>query len=91
MIYEVANKMSSYRLIKNATVHQIIPMSVANKVRSDWNREHEKIAELFFKQKIMRVDYDRMSSFTKDQAKGVLPDGFDKNKKNIVIFNGTYR
>jgi len=87
--YEVSRKQNSYRLIKNASVHEIIPMVVVNSVRSNWNNEQKKVAESFFRQKRMGKSIYNLLTFTNDQTKGRLPIGFDKNKKNIGIFNST--
>ncbi len=87
--YEVSNKLNSYTLLKNATVHEIIPMEVVNGIRSNWSKEQKRVAESFFRRRRMGENFDKLLTFTKDQVKGSLPIGFDKNKKNIAIFNGT--
>jgi hypothetical protein len=86
--YEVSNK-NHYTLLKNTAVHRSIPTDEINLINSNWTKEHEKIGESFFRQKRMGKDFEKIPSFTKDQVEGVLPRGFDRNKKNIAIFNGT--
>ena len=87
--YEVANKNNSYRLIRNATVHQIISTKELDLLHSNWTREHEKIGDSFFRTKKMGKNYEKIPVYTKDQVTGVLPIGFNRNIKNIAIFNST--
>jgi hypothetical protein len=88
--YETSNKKSSYRALKNSTVHEVIPIEVVNSVRSSWNKDKAETAKVFFHQNRLGKDFDnKVRSFTKDQLKGFLPNGFNRNKKNIAIFNGT--
>ncbi len=87
--YEVSNKNNSYTLIRNASVHKIVSTEEISLLHSNWTREHEKIGESFFKQKRMGKDFEKITSFVKGQAKDVLPKGFNRDKKNIAIFNST--
>lgn len=87
--YEVSRKLNSYRLVKNASVHEVIPLDVVNGIRSNWNALQKKEAESFFIRKRIGKDFNKFSSFTKNQTIGKLPIGFNKHKKNIAIFNST--
>ena len=87
--YEVSNKKNSYRLLRNKTVHEVPSIDEVNLLRSNWIGEHEKMGDSFFRQKRMGKDFEKIPSFVKDQTKGVLPKGFDQNKRNIAIFNST--
>jgi hypothetical protein len=87
--YEVGSKHNSYRLNRNASTHEAISNEEVNLLRSNWKREHEKIGESFFRKKRLGNDFENAPSYVKDQTKGVLPKGFDRNKKNIAIFNST--
>jgi len=88
--YEVANIPNRYLLRKNSTVHSIDGMS--EEIDILWaagGANREKVAKLFFQQKRMRVGHGKILSYTKNQVKGLLPEGFNRNKNNIVIYNST--
>ena len=87
--YEVSRKNNSYRLVRNASVHEIIPEDVVKDIRKDWNEQKRTEAESFFINKKRGKDFDKFPSFTKNQDDGNLPAGFDERKKNIAIFNST--
>ncbi|MEQ1534307.1 MAG: hypothetical protein ABL923_00385 [Burkholderiaceae bacterium] len=87
--YEVANKLNSYLLIKNATAHTVVSTAKVNLIISNWEMKHEKIGEAFFRQKRNGNKFENVLSFVKNQIKDILPKGFNRNKKNIAIFGGT--
>jgi hypothetical protein len=87
--YEVANKLNSYRLMKNSTPHGVVSVEEINLIRSNWKSEHEKIGELFFRQKRSGNNFENIPSYVKEQTKEVLPKSFNRKKKNIAIFNNT--
>jgi hypothetical protein len=88
--YEVANTPNRYLLRRNSTSHSIPAMrEEMDLLWKAGGAERDKKARLYFEQKRGGVDIDKMSSFTKYQAKSRLPDGFDQKKINIAIFNST--
>jgi len=88
--YEVAGAPSSYMLRKNSTVHDFhATHKEMDELWSAGGTEREKTARLFFEQKRSGDDHEKAPSFTKHQVKGFLPKEFNKDKKNIAIFNGT--
>jgi len=89
LTYEVANKENSYRLVKNSTTHEPIAFDEADLLRSNWNTDSAKLADLFYRKKRDRVNFENLIHFTNYQKKGTLPKSFDFNKKNIAIFNST--
>jgi len=88
--YEVAGTPNRYLLRKNSTPHS--RRAMCEEIDILWSAggaEREKTARLFFEQKRARVEREKMISFIKYQVKNLLPKGFDKDKKNIAIFNST--
>lgn len=89
LTYEVATKENSYRLVKNSTTHQAIPVEEVDLLRFNWNADSAKLANLFYRKKRDGVNFENLLQFTNSQKKGTLPKAFDFNKKNIAIFNST--
>jgi hypothetical protein len=88
--YEVAYTPNSYLLRKNSTSHSRHAMrEEIDKLWAVGGPEREKTSRYFFQQRRAGVDHDKISSFTKYQVKNLLPNGFNKDKKNIAIFNST--
>jgi len=90
LTYEVAGTWNRYLLRKNATAHSIdATREEMEMLWVDGGTEREKMAKAWFENKRAGVDQGTMMSFTKLQAKGLLPEGYDPEKKNIAIFNTT--
>ena len=88
--YEVAFTSNSYLLRRNSTSHSIPAMrEEIDMLWSAGGSDREKTARLFFQQRRDGIDEVKMSSFTKYQVKSLLPHCFNKEKKNIAIFNST--
>jgi len=88
--YEVAGTLNRYLLRENSTSHSIPAMR--EEMETLWaagGPEREKMAKAWFERKRAGVDQGTMMSFTKHQARGLLPEGYDPEKKNIAIFNST--
>lgn len=88
--YEVAYTPNRYLLRKNSTSHSIDAMS--DEIDMLWSAggtDRETTARKFFQQRRSGIDHEKTSSFTKYQVKNLLPKGFNKDKKNIAIFNST--
>ena len=89
-VYEAAGAYNKYMLRQNSTVHDI--SAASNEMDTLWasaGSNREKLARLYFEQVRAGCNFKRRKSFTKYQSKGLLPNQFYKNKKNIVIFNST--
>lgn len=87
--HERAGILGKYTLRENALPHNISKAS--EEVRKLWGeggKEKEEIGAKFFNDRRNRV-IQSWISFVEMQQKGLLPPGFDKSKKNIVIFNST--
>lgn len=88
--YEVAYTPNRYLLRKNSTSHSRHAMrEEIDMLWSAGGDEREKTARLFFEQRRAGVVHDKVASFTKYQVKSLLPKGFNKDKKNIAVFNST--
>ncbi|MBU0729464.1 MAG: hypothetical protein KKE17_07545 [Proteobacteria bacterium] len=88
--YEVPPSLNRYLLQKNATIHD--PYAVHEQMEQLWLAEEsdrEKIAKSWFEQQRAGAKNNSIISYTQHQKKDLLPDGFDPEKKNIAIFNGT--
>ena len=86
---EVANKKNSYRLTKNSTPHEPVPIEDVDLLRSNWTSAQAHLADLFYKKKRDGEDFENILHYIRGQKKGTLPKSFNVNKKNIAIFNGT--
>ena len=88
--YEVAYTPNRYLLRKNSTSHSRHTMrEEIDLLWATGGAKREKVARLFFQERRAGADQDKMASFTKHQVKNLLPKGFNKDKKNIAIFNST--
>ena len=90
VVYEVAGTWNRYLLRKNSTSHSIPAMR--EEIEMLWEAggpEREKMARGWFEKKRGGMDQGTMMSFTKHQTKGLLPEGFNPEKKNIAIFIST--
>ncbi len=89
-IHERGNDKDHYSLYKNTTPHD--RTYVASKMYDLWNNaDPEKrivIGESFYTERVAGKDQG-WYSFTKTQEKGLLPDDWNKNKRNIAIFNSS--
>lgn len=87
--HERAGVLGKYILRENTLPHNIVKAS--EELRTLWGeggKEKEEIGAKFFTDRRNRV-IQSWISFVDMQEKGLLPAGFDKSKKNIIIFNST--
>ncbi|HNP77309.1 MAG TPA: hypothetical protein PKM91_08730, partial [Cyclobacteriaceae bacterium] len=87
--HERGGVMNRYILRKNATPHSI--SYAANELAELWENgpaDKIQIGERFFTDRRNSV-IQSWISFTDEQKKGMLPEGFDFSKRNIAIFNST--
>lgn len=87
--YEVSRVDNSYRLHENKTNHDVISLNEVNQLESNWDQEKQKIGDDLLKKMRAGGNLGKRKVFTQDQISGALPAGFDTNKRNIAIFNGT--
>jgi hypothetical protein len=88
--FEYAYTNDSYLLRKNTTVHNLD--AFANEIDQMWNLYGETNIEKcheFFLNKRLRIVNLKSTSYTKDQKFGSLPQSFNSEKKNIIIYNST--
>lgn len=89
-VYEVATQLNHYTLRKNATVHDA--QAASREFEMTWAKggiDRDKFSKTWFELKREGATKGNMRSFTQKQVKGILPDGFNSDKKNIAIFNKT--
>lgn len=86
--YEVGNKKDHYRLLKNRTVHEVVPLAEVSRIDKIWKKDYEVIGESYYQAKRYGGVNDTLS-FTRYQIKDSLPLGFDEKKNNIAIFCGS--
>lgn len=88
--YEVSPSLNRYILRENAVVHNLSAAhEEIEKLWSAGGKDREKIAKSWFEKKRAGIKKDNLRSFSQNQTKGLLPDGFNPEKKNIAIFSGT--
>jgi len=76
-----------YTLIKNNLCHSLD--WAKDDIESKWlgsDANSKEFGRRFYLDKIKGTDF---FSLTKDQKEGVLPKGFDKNKRNVAIFSSS--
>jgi hypothetical protein len=91
MIHERGSTYKQFELYENHLPHDLAKMAI--KIKKFWDDnadEQDKInkAAYFFENR-RKGNILSWKSFTDQQEKGSLPEGFDPNKKNIVIFNSS--
>jgi hypothetical protein len=87
--YEVANKNNSYRQRRHLRIHDPMTAEELRLLRSNWTQEHARIGEDVLRQRRLGKHLVKVPVFTAQQVQGLLPAGFDRNKRNIAIFNST--
>ncbi|MCX6762601.1 MAG: capsule biosynthesis protein [Candidatus Moranbacteria bacterium] len=91
-VVEYADKIFVKQISQNATLHSI--KEIMSQLNHCWNssinslEDKIKIAHDFFQKKRDGIFIGEVV-YIKNQEKGLLPVGFDKNKQNIVIFNSS--
>ncbi|MCO6494370.1 MAG: hypothetical protein J5I91_01645 [Bacteroidetes bacterium] len=90
-IHERGSTFKHYELFENHLPHDLKMMGI--KIKKYWDDEPDeekkriKGAE-FFEKRRKGIELS-WKSFIENQEKGLLPAGFDPNKKNIMIFNSS--
>jgi capsular polysaccharide biosynthesis protein len=88
--HERAGIKGKYITRKNTFPHDIF--LVQDEIEEFWNNadpeERMKIGKLWFSERREGVEQS-WYSYTHEQKKDLLPEGFDENEKNVVIFNST--
>lgn len=87
--HEKGSNFSRYQLIKNSTPHSLVTRD--EQMRAKWNpstKEKIDIATKWFEDKrTSKITTEK--DFTKEQQKGSLPEDFNHDKHNVVIFNSS--
>ncbi len=87
--YEVSLQKNHFILIKNKTVHHPVSLEKVLSCQNNWSSEKQLEGELILR-KLRTGDPDgNRWTFLKNQKKNKLPEGFNKDKRNVVIFCGT--
>lgn len=92
IIHERGRDLHHFALYHNAMPHEIKPF--ADKVMHLWNHpryseeEKQQIASNFYIERLQGKNQSWFS-FTTAQQRNLLPEGWDPEKKNIVIFNSS--
>lgn len=87
--HELGGILNTYLFRKNSTPHAI--KTIEKEIIELWGNggpEKEKIGAKFFTERRDRIMQGSLV-FAKNQKDGLLPEGFDPSKKNIVIFNSS--
>ena len=88
--YEMGYNLNTYILRNNSTTHSIEAFNKeAEMLWAHGGEDRETIARSYYEKKRNGVDGQKFSSFTKYQQKKLLPSDFNRDKRNIVIFNST--
>lgn len=88
-LHERGSNKDKYDLRKNSSFHRLKDWK--EEIQKYWNKGSSdkcEIAKEWFENRKGGAEQSWIS-FTKDQSKNSLPDNFDKNKENIVIFNSS--
>ena len=88
-VYEAGCSIYKYKVIKNSVPHDY--NNYRREMKEYWDNrsaEYKEIATKWFDDR-RKGKFQAIESFTKDQIKDLLPDGFDFNKENIAIFNSS--
>lgn len=88
-VYERGAKINKLRVIKNSVPHDF--NNWQSEVKVYWQSagsDKNILAQKWFDDR-RKGKFQAIESFTKDQIKDLLPNGFDFNKENIAIFNSS--
>jgi hypothetical protein len=91
VIYERGCDIKHYELYKNTLPHDLKEFGI--KIISAWDMaekldNREEIGARFYSDRVERVER-RDYSYTKNQDRGMLPDNWNPDLRNIVIFNSS--
>ncbi|MCZ2128632.1 MAG: hypothetical protein LC109_00005, partial [Bacteroidia bacterium] len=90
-IHERGSTFKHYELYENHLPHDLAKMG--DKIRKFWaanaDVKHKKERAAYFYENRRKGKVLSWKSFTENQQKGLLPEGFDSSKKNIMIFNSS--
>lgn len=88
-IHERGSTFKQYELYENHLPHDLA--KVAIKIKKFWEENVDEAYKIekaaYFFENRRKGNILSWKSFTDQQEKGSLPEGFDANKKNIVIYN----
>ncbi|SIO49079.1 capsular polysaccharide export protein, LipB/KpsS family [Chitinophaga niabensis] len=87
--HERGGTMNKYILCENSTPHSLT--AIAKEIETLWGDggpDKEEIGSRFFTDRRSRITQSWVV-FTENQERGRLPEGFDRSKKNIVLYNSS--
>ncbi|GIW21650.1 MAG: hypothetical protein KatS3mg068_0657 [Candidatus Sericytochromatia bacterium] len=91
-VYEVGSNSKTYSLTEDTYPHDYNyitkQISIFWEKEKDYNKKYQ-VAETFYLKRLNGYNCPPFHSFTDKQKLGKLPENFDKNKINIVIFNSS--
>ena len=90
-VHDRGHNLHHYALFKNGSLHNRDHFE--RLIREQWARaagrpDREEVGAQFFHNQAKGVDLFWFS-FVKDQRAGLLPDGWDPGKRNVVLFNSS--
>lgn len=88
-IYECGAKIDSLLILKNTVPHN--HQQAIDMMHDLWKKSGEdrnELAQKWFDDR-RGGKFQQIESYTKDQIKGSLPEGFDSSKENIAYFNSS--
>ena len=89
VVYECGCSIYKFKTINNSVPHDY--NNYRREMKAYWDNrpaDYKEIATKWFDDR-RKGKFQAIESFTKDQIKDLLPDGFDFNKENIAIFNSS--
>lgn len=91
IIHERGHDIRSYSLYTNSLPHNL--GTIENRIRHTWksapaSSKREEIGARFFMDRAKGIEQS-WYSYAKEQTAGFLPDHWDNNKMNIVIYNSS--
>ena len=87
--YEIGGSIDRIYIMQNTVSHDM--NNRRKEIIEYWDNGTEnkvEIAKKWYNDR-RKGKYQSIASFTKDQKKDLLPEGFDENKENIAIFNSS--
>jgi len=89
-VHERGHGKNYYELFKNTTPHN--RAYILSRMMEYWNKasveERNRVGASFYEERVKGID-QAWFSFVKLQEAGRLPDNWDSNKRNIVIYNSS--
>jgi hypothetical protein len=89
-IHDAGSVIEHYALVVNRLLHEIAPTHVS--IEETWSQAdpatREAIGRRFFEERAKGIG-GQWSQYTRDQDLSLLPEGFDRSRRNIALFMGS--